>query len=199
MRRWLPIVLAMILVVPATAQRTVRLTLGMTGSTDLVQDAMLDNTVLKLALAPSATVGLALPVNAAKTFRLILEAGYGAATLTATDSNASSSDLGSVATITARAMLDGRVHGTLRWQAGAGLLFYRPATPGGVFLDGAVHRYLVTGGMSWTHPLAPGLDLLVLGRYGFQEFTTPILIARGYSSYQSVHRLGLHVGLERSF
>lgn len=199
MRRWLPILLAMTLVRPATAQRTVRLTLGVTGSTDLVSDAVLDNTALKLAPAPGVTIGLAVPINTASTYRLVIEAGYGASTMTAKDSYANSSDLGSVATITTSAMLDGPVRGTLRWQAGAGLLFYRPATRGGVFLEGTVHRYLIAGGMSWTHPLAADLNLLVLGRYSFQEFTTPILVARGYSSYQSVHRLGIHVGLERSF
>ena len=193
-------VLGLFLVRPVGAQRTARLTLGVTASTDLVQDATLDNTVLKLAPAPNATIGLALPINAAGTYRLVLEGGYGTSKMTAADSNGGGrSDLGSVATITTTAMLDGAVRGQLRWQAGGGILFYRPASRSGVFLGGAVHRYLVTGGMSWTHPLTPDLSLLALGRYSFQEFTTPILLARGYSSYQSVHRLGIHVGVERRF
>ena len=199
MRHWLPWILGLTLLHPAGAQRTMRLALGVTRSTDLARDAVLDNTALKLGLAPSATVGLAFPINAAGTYRLVMEAAYGTSKMTATDSTGGTSDLGSVATITVRAMLDGRVRGALRWQAGAGILFYRPASRSGVFLNGAPHRYLVTGGMSWTHPLTADLNLLLLGRYSFQEFITPILVTRGYSSYQSVHRLGLHVGVERRF
>ena len=192
-------ILAVAILHPAGAQRTVRVALGMTRSGDLVHDATLDNTVLKLAIAPSATIGVALPINAAKTYRLVVEAAYGRSTMTATDSTGGSADLGAVTTITTSAMLDGRVHGALRWQAGAGILFYRPANQSGVFLDGPVRRYLISGGMSWTHPLTPDLSVLVLGRYSFQEFITPILVSRGYSSYQSVHRVGVHVGIERRF
>lgn len=197
MRHWLPWILGLTLLHPAGAQRTVRLALGMTRSGDLAHDATLDNTVLKLALAPGATIGLGLPINSAGTYRLIIEGTYGTSAMSATDSTGGSSDLGSVATITTSAMLDGQVRGALRWQAGAGILLYRPAEHRGVFLEGAVHRYLLSAGMSWSHPLTPDLSVLVLGRYSFQEFITPTLVARGYSSYQSVHRLGVHLGVER--
>ena len=199
MRRWLPLILAVVAIHPAGAQRAVRLALGVTRSGDLAHDVTLDNTVLKLALAPGATIGVALPFTSPGTYRVVLEASYGTSKLSVTDSTGGASDLGSVATITTSAMLDGRVRGALRWQAGAGILFYRPAEHSGVFLAGALHRYLLSGGVSWTHPLTPDLSLLVLGRYSFQEFITPTLVARGYSSYQSVHRLGLHAGLERRF
>ena len=199
MKRWLSLILAVAVMHRAGAQRTVHLALGLTRSSDLAHDATLDNTVLKLALAPGATIGLGWPINAAGTYRVIFEAGYGTSKMSASDSTGGTSDLGSVATITTSAMLDGRVRGALRWQAGAGILFYRPAEHSGVFLEGAVHRYLLSGGLSWTRPLTPDLSLLVLGRYSFQEFITPTLVARGYSSYQTVHRLGLHAGVERRF
>lgn len=191
--------LGLTLLQPAGAQRTVRLALGVTRSSALAHDAILDNTVLKLALAPSATVGVAFPINAAGSYRLVMEAAYGTSKMTASDSTGGTSDLGSLATITTSAMVDGYLRGALRWQVGAGILFYRPANHSGVFLEGPIHRYLATGGMSWTHPITADLNLLVLGRYSFQEFITPILVARGYSSYQTVHRLGLHVGVERRF
>jgi hypothetical protein len=199
MKHWLPIVLAVAVLHPAGAQRTVRVALGMTRSGDLAHDVTLDDTRLKLAIAPGATIGIALPINAVGTYRVVFEANYGSSKVSATDSTGATSDLGSVATIATTAMVDGRVRGALRWQAGAGILFYRPADHSGVFLDGGVHRYLVSAGMSWTHPLTPDLSVLVLGRYSFQEFITPILVARGYSSYQSVHRFGVHVGVERRF
>lgn len=199
MRPWLSVILGLTFLHPAGAQRTVRLALGATWTSDLTHDAILDNTVLKLAVAPSATVGVAFPVNAAGTYRLVMEAGYGTSKMTASDSTGGTSDLGSVATITTTAMVDGHLRGALRWQAGAGILFYRPASHSGVFLEGPVHRYVATGGLSWTRPITPDLNLLVLGRYSFQEFITPILVARGYSSYQTVHRLGLHLGVERRF
>ncbi len=192
-------ILAVTILHPAGAQRTVRVALGLTRSGDLAHDATLDNTTLKLALAPSATIGLALPINAAGTYRVVFESSYGSSKMSVSDSTGAASDLGSVATITTSAMLDGRLRGALRWQAGAGILFYRPATHSGVFLEGGVHRYLVSGGVSWTHPLTPDLNVLVLGRYSFHEFITPILVSRGYSSYQSVHRFGVHVGIERRF
>ena len=199
MRPWLPVILGLTLLHPAGAQRTVRLTLGATRSSDLAHDAILDNTVLKLAVAPSATIGVAVPINAAGSYRLVMEAAYGTSKMTAGDSNGGTSDLGSLATITTRAMVDGHLRGAVRWQVGAGMLFYRPANHSGVFLEGPTHRYLATAGMSWSRPITRGLDLLVLGRYSFQEFITPILVTRGYSSYQTVHRLGLHVGVERRF
>lgn len=192
-------ILAVAAIHPAGAQRTVRLALGVTRSSDLAHDATLDNTVLKLGLAPGATIGLGVPINSAGTYRVVLEASYGSSKMSVSDSTGSASELGSVATITTSAMLDGRVRGALRWQAGAGILFYRPAEHGGVFLEGGVRRYLLSGGMSWSRPLTPDLSLLVLGRYSFQEFITPTLVARGYSSYQTVHRLGIHAGIERRF
>src|SRR3990172_9705055 len=119
MKRWLSLILALAVMHRAGAQRTVHLALGLTRSSDLAHDATLDNTVLKLALAPGATIGLGWPINAAGTFRVIFEAGYGTSKMSASDSTGGTSDLGSVATITTSAMLDGRVRGALRSQARA--------------------------------------------------------------------------------
>lgn len=199
MHRWLPILLLTATAHPAVAQRTVRFTIGATRSGDLVHDAVLDQSRLQLAVAPTATVGLALPINAASSYRVVLEAALGSSKLSASDANGGPTDLGRVTTIGTSATLDGRIDGPLRWQAGVGVLFYRPAISQGVFLAGGTSRYMVTGGLSWSHPLASRLDLLLLGRYAFHEFRTATLVSRGYSSYQSVHRIGLQVGLERRF
>lgn len=199
MRRRLILLLLVAAIHPAGAQRSVHLALGATRSADLVHDARLDNTALKLATAPTATLGVALPINASGSHRVVIEAGYGSSSMTATDSRAGASDLGRVATLSALAMLDGKLTGVLRWQAGVGVLVYQPSTKGGVFLSGGTHRYLVGGGLSYSRPLTKALDLLVLGRYSFHEFTTPTLVERGYSSYQSVHRVSVLVGVERRF
>ncbi len=199
MRSWFPLLLAVTAAHPASAQRTVRLALGGTWSSDLARDAVLDNTVLTLGVAPGGTVGVAVPITPNGSYRLVIEAGYSTSTLSASSDAGNAGNLSRVATISTVAMLDGAIHGALRWQAGGGLLFYRPAEKQGVFLDGGVRRYQLAGGMSWTHPLTPVLSLLILGRYSFHEFITPVLGARGYSSYQSIHRAGLQVGVERRF
>lgn len=199
MRLWPLLVLVIAMAHPVAAQRTVRVALGGTWSSDLARDAVLDNTVLKLAVAPGGLLGVAIPITPNGGYRLLIEAGYASASLSASSDAGNAGDLGRVATISTVAMLDGAIHGALRWQAGGGLLFYRPASKAGVFLDGGLRRYQVAGGMSWNHPITPSLSVLILGRYSFHEFITPILVSRGYSSYQSVHRAGLQVGVERRF
>jgi hypothetical protein len=199
MQRWLLLILVVATAQPALAQRTIRLAAGVTRSGDLAHDAVLDNTVLSLGLAPTVTVGVAMPITTHGSLRGLFEASYATSRLAATDATVSKDPLGRVATLSTSAMLDGPVSGALRWQAGVGVLFYLPTEHAGVFLDGAAHRYLVGGGLSWTHPLTSSINLLALGRYSFHEFTTPVLVSRGYSSYQSVHRFGVQLGVERRF
>jgi hypothetical protein len=96
-------------------------------------------------------------------------------------------------------MAEGPLVGQLRWQVGGGAIFYQPSANQGVFLDGPVQRWMVAGGLTWTHRLSPQMRLLVQGRVDSHTFTTDVLIARDYAGSQGVRRVGLHFGVERIF
>jgi hypothetical protein len=182
---------------PLAAQAGVQLTGGVTSSGILITDGVL-RTELRPTIAPTIGLAIALPTGKGP-FRLLLETHYARATLRVTDTDLHiTDDLGSLATIDAVVMAEGPVTGKFRWQVGGGAIFYRPSENQGVFLDGPASRWLISGGLVWTHPLTPRLHLLINGRVDNHTFTTDVLVARNYAGTQSVFRLGLHVGVERT-
>lgn len=202
--RWLGGLAALLLlgtsVVPARAQVTGRLALGASKSTRLLRDNVLDNTELTLGVAPTATAGLAFPLSRTGPYRVVFEGSYSRATLSVTDDSMTGRvELQKVGLIGVGMMLDGPLGRGLRWQAGAGVLWYRPSERQGVFAANAPTRYQLTGGLSWARPIRGPLSLLAMARYSFHEFTTASLVDRGYSSTEGIHRLGLQLGLERRF
>lgn len=180
------------------AQLSARVNAGVTFGTSLVSDAVLYEDVVSLttAVAPTVAIGLGYPLSSSH--RLLGELRVASATLTGRG-NAGSNDLGALRTIEFSVMAEGPLPYHLRFQVGGGAIKYSPARTAGAFLDDAPIKPMVTAGLSWTRPLRPGLDLQVAGRWGLHEFTTKTLESRGYSLAQRVHRLGLTLGLERTW
>ncbi len=89
--------------------------------------------------------------------------------------------------------------GALRWQVGGGAIFYQPSENQGVFLDGPTQRWLLAGGIVFSHPLSGHLKLIVSGRVDAHSFTTDVTrCARLLAGSQGVQRFGLRVGLEKT-
>lgn len=153
---------------------------------------------LRPAVGPSIGLAVALPTGKGP-YRLRLEGHYTRATLNATTDAGGTNALFTLATIDALVMAEGPLFGSLRWQAGAGAIFYRPSENQSAFGDGPVRRWLVTAGAIYSHPIAAGLDLFIDGRVDGHTFTTDLLVARGYAGSQGVRRGSLSVGLSRTF
>ncbi len=188
-------------VTPLAAQATVRLTAGATLSTPLIQDGSV-LTRLTPTLAPDVGIALSYPTGAGG-YRVLLEgdvrhAGLNAVNNDPNDPEYRSKDhIGTLTTVDALLLVEGHVRGQLRWQAGGGAVFYRPGQQEGVFQDGGTHRWVVALGLAWVHPIGPRWNLLAQGRVDHQEFTTQVLVDRGYGQSQSVQRITLQLGLER--
>lgn len=180
------------------AQLSARISAGATMGASLVSDAILyeDVVSLRTAVAPTLAVGVSYPISSSH--RLLGELRLASASLTGSG-NAGSTDLGALRTIEFSVMAEGPLPYHMRFQFGGGAIKYSPARATGAFLDDAPIKPMVTAGLSWTRALRPGLDLNLGGRWGLHEFTTLTLERRGYSLAQRVHRLGLTLGLERSW
>ena len=183
---------------PATAQLSLRLGAGATLGTSLVSNATLydDLVSLKTGTAPTVAIGLGYPI--APTYRLVAEARMASSSVTAT-SNAGSSDVGTLRTVTIALLAEGPLPYHLRFQVGGGMIKYSPSEATGVFADDSPMKPMVTAGLGWVKPLRPGLDLVANGRWDLHEFTTGALERRGWSLAQRIHRVALTIGIERGF
>ena len=198
MRRLLTAAMITVGTTPLAAQTGVQLTAGVTSSGILVSDGVL-RTKLRPAIAPTIGIAIAIPTGKGP-YRAVLAAHYSRSSLRVTDTDfGTTDDLGTLATIDALVMAEGPIAGALRWQFGGGAIFYRPSANQGVFLDGPSHRWLIAGGLAWSHTLSPHLHLVVDGRVDSHTFTTDVLVARHYAGAQGVQRFGLHFGVERTF
>jgi hypothetical protein len=196
MRFALGLLLAGCSLAPLGAQARVRVSAGATFSSKLVDDGVLSES-LQSAIAP--TLGAALSVPTGKgPYRIVLEADVHHGNLTV-DDGTDQGTFGSLTTVDALLLFEGPVRGPIRWQVGGGTIFYEPQSRTGLFQKGGTQRWLVAGGLTWSHPLSPAMSLVAVGRVDAHEFTTSTLIAHGYGQSQRVFRAGLQLGLERSF
>ena len=181
---------------PLGAQAAVRLSAGATYSSALINDGVL-STKLRPAIAPTMALGVSYPTGKGP-YRVLADVAYARSPLDViTTDNSGHDQLAAVATITTLVLAEGPVRGALRWQAGGGAVFYRPTERQGVFQDGAAHRWVIAGGLTWTRALTAAMDLLITARVDAHNFTTDVLQARGYGEAQSVQRFGLLVGVNR--
>ena len=183
---------------PLASQATVRLSAGATYSSALIDDGVL-STKLRPAIAPTVGLGVSYPTGKGP-YRVLAEVSYARSALNVISTGAasgSSDQLAAVATITTLVLAEGAVRGGLRWQVGAGAVFYSPTQREGVFQNGGTHRWVLAGGVLWSHPLTTTMDLLITARADAHTFTTDVLQARGYGESQSVERLGLLFGVNR--
>jgi hypothetical protein len=177
---------------PAAAQVEVAALVGVTGSSALVNDQIIQDIELKPALAPTFFLSASLPV--ATRLRASLDLSYGSSGADLTESGNASADLGSIGVLTAAAALSGPLVSRLAWRLSLGILQYLPSEDTGVFRDGVPLAALFGAGLDWRQPLSDRWTGLIGVRYDFHLFTTPALEAAGFSGSQQVSRVGFALG-----
>jgi len=183
---------ALALTPPLAAQVEVAALLGVTGSSSLVNDQIVQDIQLKPALAPTFFLSASLPV--ATTLRASLDLSYGSSSADLTESGDASVDLGSIGVLTAAAALSGPLVSRLGWRLSLGILQYMPSEDTGVFRDGVPLAALFGAGLDWRQPLSDRWTGLIGLRYDFHLFTTPALETAGFSGSQQVSRVGVALG-----
>ena len=196
MRQYFPALLGLLLAVPAGAQTAVRVTAGLTGGSALVSDILDGPISLGTGLTPTLTAAVAHPIGGG--YRGLLEARIGRGALKV-DDDGTTDDLDNLTTIGVMLLVEGPFAAGLRWEAGAGLLSYRPSARAGVFSQGGPSPWMIGGGLSWSRPIGNTMRFVANGRYDFHQFRTKQLESRGYTQFQTVHRVGVGIGVERSF
>lgn len=183
---------ALALAAPLPAQVEVAAMLGVTGSSSLVNDQIIQDIELKPALAPTFFLSASLPV--ATRLRASLDLSYGSSSADLTESGAASTNIGSIGVLTAAAALGGPLVSRLGWRLSLGILQYMPSEDAGVFRDGVPLAALFGAGLDWRQPLSDRWTGLVGLRYDFHLFTTPALETAGFSGSQQVSRFGVALG-----
>jgi hypothetical protein len=179
---------------PAHSQMDYYGRLGVTWSTKLMRDALVQEVEVKQSLAPAVTLGASVPI--APTYRAGLEAMFTSSGFHSTELDVES-DLGTLRTASLLLNLEGPVAGQLNWRAGLGLIDYWPADDQGIFLQGGSARFLAGGGVDYRPRLNHSWDVMLSLRYDFHRFTTEELRTRGFTGSQGVQRLSASVGLAR--
>lgn len=168
--------------------------LGVSWSTALVRDDIVEEVEVRQKLAPTLALGASLPI--APRYQAGLEATLTSAGYRASETG-TSTDLGSLRTASLTLGLHGPVSGGVRWRAGAGLLGYWPQDERGVFERGGTTRFLAGAGLDYRRPVMSHWNLMVALRYDFHRFTTETLQARGFGQSQGVQRISATIGLAR--
>lgn len=190
------VALALALAAPLPAQTTLRLSAGATQSTRLVEDNLGGTIELTPAIAP--TIALQVSHPAGRGYRVGIEARVASSALEV-DDNGAADELGTLRTLEVMALLDGPIARDVHWHAGVGAILYQPSEETGIFSEGAPTRWQVGAGLTWSRPVSPSLTVVATGRYAFHPFTTRRLDTLNYGQFQAVHRVGLTLGVERSF
>ena len=167
---------------------------GVTWSTALVRDDIVDEVEVRPKLAPTLALGASLPI--APLYQAGLELALTSSGYRASETG-TSTDLGTLRTATVTLGLHGPVSAGIRWRAGVGLLGYWPKDEQGIFGRGGTTRFLAGAGLDYRRPAFSQYDMMVALRYDYHRFTTEELQARGFSQSQGVQRISATVGLAR--
>jgi hypothetical protein len=177
---------------PAAGQVRVDALIGVTGSSALVNDQIIDQVELKPALAPTFFLSASMPV--AEKLRASLDLSYGSSTVDLSGGSELASDFGSLGTLTASAGLEGAMFARLSWRLNLGILQYFPSDDQGVFRDGVPLAALFGAGLDWRQPLSGRWAAVIGARYDFHLFSTTALEAAGFAGSQQVSRFGFAAG-----
>jgi hypothetical protein len=180
---------------PARAQVDYYAALGITGSTKLIRDVIIQEIDVQPSLAPTLLLGASLVF--APTYRAGLEIGLTSSSFHSSELGVKT-DLGTLRTGSFMLNLEGPVAKRLNWRAGLGLIDYWPGEQEGIFLQGGQARFLAGAGLDYRPPLLRNWDLLLALRYDFHRFTTDQLKTIGFTGSQGVQRLSLSAGLARA-
>lgn len=188
---------ALLLMAPGvSAQAVLRVSAGVTGSTDFVKDFIAHPVNSRQSVAPTGAIMVGWQL--ASGYRIGVEGRYARGTWRVSD-DAITDDLGTLATLGLSMVAVGPMGRSLHWEAAVGSLRYLPEQEIGLFAEGGPSRWMLGGGIGWSRPASTALDLVAGVRYEFHGFSTTALEAAGYSRSQTVHRIGLTLGVERRF
>jgi hypothetical protein len=169
--------------------------LGLTFSTKLLQDDVVQEIETQQSLAPTLALGVSLPIAPTVTAGLegtLASSGYHSS------EQGVETDLGILRTGSLLLNLAGPIVAPLGWRAGLGLIQYWPQEEEGIFLRGGSTRFLAGAGLDYRPRLLTNWDLMVALRYDFHRFSTEELQARGFTGSQGVQRISASVGLARA-
>lgn len=186
------LILLLLAAAPAAAQVRLSARVGITGSTAIVKDQILEDIEVVPALAPTLTIGASLPVN--PKVRADLELAYATSTADVEEDGEQTGDLGSVGTLAYTLGLSGPIVSRLAWRLSLGGLTYLPSEEEGIFRDGGHTTLLFGAGLDWRQPLSDAWAIVAGFRYDYHTFTTDALEAQGFTQSQQVQRIGLSVG-----
>ena len=190
----LPLAAALALTVSSPAGAQVRLSglIGVTSTSALVTDEIVQTIEVKPALAPTFLLSASIPI--ATKLRASLDLGYSSSTADVEEDGNTVGDLGTLGAFTASAALTGPLVSRLAWRLSLGVLKYFPSEEVGVFSDGVPAAALFGAGLDWRQPLSDRWAGVLGLRYDFHLFSTPALESAGFSGSQQVSRIGLAVG-----
>ena len=177
------------------AQGRYALSLGATWSSSLVHDRIVGPLRLQPSLAPTLTLAASWPVS--RILRAGPELSLASAGLRLKESG-SSSDAGTLRSLTLRLGVEGPVTRGLWWRLDAGLVKYLPTEDTGIFQLGGPRRWLVGLGAEYRRRWNPRWQWFAGLRYDYHKFTTDELLVRGFRGTQDVHRVMLSIGLART-
>ena len=194
MFKFLPPAAALALAVSSPAGAQVRLSglIGVTSTTALVTDRIVQVIEVKPALAPTLLLGASIPV--ATKLRASLDLGYSSSAAELTEDGTDAGDLGTLGAFTASAALTGPLVSRLAWRLSLGVLKYFPSDEVGAFSGGVPAAALFGAGLDWRQPLSERWAAVIGARYDLHLFSTPALESAGFAGSQQVSRLGLAVG-----
>jgi hypothetical protein len=182
---------------PLAAQVSWNARVGATYTTAMVTDQIAGNTVtLRPTIAPTLAVEGVMPLRTKTPLEGSAELMVTTATLQSHQSSGTTRVAG-MRTIGLTAALRGHLVDVLKWRAGIGVLSYATSEKQGVFQAGTPVRPVGTAAIEYARPLTPTLHLSIALRYDVHAFTTKQLEMNGYTGSQTVHRVGLTVGVGR--
>lgn len=184
--------LALAVSTPAGAQVRLSALVGVTSTSALVTDQIVQTIEVRPALAPTFLLSASIPV--ATKLRASLDLGYGSSSADVEEDGTTVGDLGTLGAFTASAALTGPMVSRLAWRLSLGVLKYFPSEEVGVFSDGVPAAALFGAGLDWRQPLSAQWAAVIGARYDLHLFSTPALEAAGFAGSQQVSRFGLAVG-----
>ena len=194
MFKYLTLAAALALAVSTAAGAQVRISglVGVTSTSALVTDEIVQTIEVKPALAPTFLLSASIPV--ATKLRASLDLGYSSSAADVEEDGTTVGDLGTLGAFTASAALTGPLFSRLAWRLSLGVLQYFPSEEVGAFSDGIPAAALFGAGLDWRQPLSDRWAAVIGARYDLHLFSTPALEAAGFSGSQQVSRFGLAVG-----
>ena len=181
---------------PALAQSRVGARIGLTGSSTLVRDSIVQALSIRPNLAP--TIGFWIESRLDLVYRVDLGLDMAWSQLTQHTPGAAAADVVPLTSWTPTISLRRLVHRNIAARATMGALIYDPdQKTSNLFRRGAPVFPLLGLGATMERSVGGGLLLTLDLRYDFHRFTTASLRDAGFVGQRPVHRLTLALGVSR--